>query len=583
VTTFAWTLILPLLAAPPAPTAASEPAPWVLRGVEARLSFNGDLLRALGLRLTKASGPDADGRLRVDLQGVGTLTATAPRGVFGTIVSGEVGFEEAPALVWSGGLVGLGGARLRGGLTEKTLEILGADGALLFTADHMHVNVDRQAGRIRLYNLDLRLSPGLAGRLGEPRHTGLPVATLEVRAAVEIPAGSVESLEGACTNPVWGPNDVGLVDIESVSQSAIEPGVRVAITPSASLSNQGTTDVPWYEKFHANSPPYNNDQHPLLTWNLYRVAGGALEQIGASAMKHAFFTINSGCACAGGNILWVGCGDTYGVGTNEDRFNLGPRSELTAHTGIWLRCGSIFDPNCDGIQDTPPIVDAFDRRMTVVESDLQTPGAEYYFDAWYVVRDDVNIFNTMGWKRVQPSFSGGTWSFALLTPLNLGAVVDEWVDPSAPGPNADNRLLDTGEGRLKVAVRATDLGGGQWSYAYVISNLDFDRRIGSFTVPRPSGTTVTNLVFHDGDNDATTDWAATVTPGSIVWQTPVDPGAQDWGRLFSFGFQVNAAPVAGAPVTVTLGIQEAPGGVLTTPIVGPSMITPVELQRFDVE
>ena len=579
-TPLAGALLLPLLAAPP----ASDDAPWALSQVEARLSWNGGLLRGLGLSLSHASAPDAEGRLRVDLQGAGSLAASAPRGVFGTILSGEVAFAEAPDLFWSGGRLSLAGARLRGGPREKTLEILGKDGAPLFTADHMHVNVDRQAGRVRLYNLDLRLSPDLARRLGESRRAGLAVASLEVRAAALIPKSSVERLEGACSNPNFGPSDVALVDLSSVTQTAREPGVRVAITPSASLMNVGTTDVPWHAKFSGSFPPYNNDQHPFLSWNMYRVANGVFEQIGASALKHAFFTVNSGCGCPGGDILWVGCGDTYGVGTNEDRFNLGPRSEVTAHTGVWQRCGSIFDPNCDGIEDVPPIVDEFDRRMTVAESDLQTPAATYYVDGWYVVRDDVDIFNTMGWIEVQPVLSGGTWIFQQLTSMVHGAVVDDWVDPGSPGPNADSRLLDTGEGKLEVAVRATDLGGGQWAYAYVISNLEFDRRIGSFEVPLPGGTSVSNVKFHDGDNDPATDWAATVVPGDhIAWQTPTDPAAQDWGRVFTFQFQTDAAPVAGSPVTVSLGIQEPPAGSLTTPILGPSLLTPVELQRFGVE
>jgi len=44
----------------------------------------------------------------------------------------------------------------------------------------------------------------------------------------EIPEGSVERLEGACTNPEWGPGDVALADIGFVNQTAYEPGVRVA-------------------------------------------------------------------------------------------------------------------------------------------------------------------------------------------------------------------------------------------------------------------------------------------------------------------------------------------------------------------
>ena len=47
--------------------------------------------------------------------------------------------------------------------------------------------------------------------------------------------------------------------------------------------------------------------------------------------------------------------------------------------------------------------------------------------------------------------------------------------------------MDTASGRLKVAVRATDLGEGQWRYDYAVMNLDFDPRVAAFSVPLPAG------------------------------------------------------------------------------------------------
>ena len=48
--------------------------------------------------------------------------------------------------------------------------------------------------------------------------------------------------------------------------------ILIAVAPSATLKNVGVTDIPWHGKFSGNFPPYNNDQHPYLAWNMYRLA-----------------------------------------------------------------------------------------------------------------------------------------------------------------------------------------------------------------------------------------------------------------------------------------------------------------------
>jgi hypothetical protein len=336
--------------------------------------------------------------------------------------------------------------------------------------------------------------------------------------------------------------------------------------------------VPWRAKFSAPGPPYNNDQHPFLIWNMYRVANGAFEQLGASGLKHAFLTVNSNCACAGGNILWVGCEDTYGVGTNDSSGSVGPRKEVRAHTGEWNRCGSIFDVNCDGVPNSaPPFSGPEDkRRLSVLETDLQTPGAQYFWDSWYLVRDDVNIFNTMGYRQVSPVWTGTVWSFGLLTSLTPGPAIDGWVNPASPGPNADSQRIDTGEGQLTLAVRATDLGGGRWRYSYALMNHDFDRKIRSFALPLPEGAVVTAATFHDSDRNPVTDWVATIKPGEeISWQGPTTPAGRlgallDWGMTNSFSFEVNLAPSPVQGVEARLAVAKAPTSWLRVPILGPA-------------
>lgn len=567
-------LMLAVLAALP----AQAQERWELSAARVSLRINAGLVRDLGIRLAPAVRPDRDGYARYELGAEGRMVALAPGSIFGTVDMGEFQIAGGPRLSWRGDAVSLRGARIQPGLEPNTLTITGADGSPLFVADHRHFTVDRRARSLRLFNMDLRLSPELAARLRAPRHAGLAIGVLEVNTAAAIPRGAVEQPLGACVNPNWGDpdNDVSLINLSQVSQVARGGGI-VAIAPSAVLRNVGVTDVPWISKFSAPQPPYNNDQHPYLVWNMYRVSNGRLEQIGVSGLKHAFLTVNSGCGCPGGSILWVGCEDTYGVSTNNSTNSLSPRGEITAHTGVWKRCGSIFDPDCNGVQDPVPGFSGpgDKRRLAVLETDLQAAGAQYYFDSWYVVRDDVNIFNTMAYRTVTPTFDGTSWSFGPLGPHTLGAVVDAWVNPANPGPSADNHRLDTAEGSLTAAVRATNVGGGRWRYDYALMNHDYDNGITTFAVPLPAGATVTNTYFHDVDRDASTDWVPNVTPGAqIRWQAPPSPLTpvsyfMDWGLLYTFSFEVDAAPTAPGGSAIVLGVLEGPTRTLAIPLLTP--------------
>ena len=103
----------------------------------------------------------------------------------------------------------------------------------------MHFTVDRGAGRVRLFNIDLRLTAESAALLGEPRYAGVAVGVLELALDVEVPEGSRVEPSGACSGASWGAppnNDVALININSVQQVAREgvfPSGRVAVAPSA--------------------------------------------------------------------------------------------------------------------------------------------------------------------------------------------------------------------------------------------------------------------------------------------------------------------------------------------------------------
>jgi hypothetical protein len=562
------------------PLAADEPQKaliWSAREGNTTLHLNPHLLRDLGMEVRSATpGRPTEGgdymAYTFAAPAPWTLQFTVSEGAVRNFTGGVLRHLGDVTLSFRSGSVSLANFELRPGTKERTFEILDGQGRVLLLADHMHMRLEPEAARLAVFNMDLRLSRTFAELLGEPRHEGLAIGVLTLDAAVTAPVDHKASLQGSCTSPQWDLDvDVGLIGMGSVTQTARQDG-RVVVTPSATLRNVGAADVPWYQKFSGTFPPFNNDQHPFLVWAFYRVSDNRLRMIGQSQVKHAFLTINSNCPCSSGNILWaVGCEDTYGTGTNSSRNNLAFRDEIEAHLGIWNRCGSHFDQNCDGAQDpgTGNGTDVFDRRMAIPETELQVSPATYYADAWYLVRDDINIFNTMGYHQVTPVFSGSTWSFGL-GPFTLGPVINAWVNPANPGLGNSNTTITTVDGHVQVAARTTDLGGGNIQYSYAVMNHDFDRQIRSFSVPLGPGVTPTDIFFGDLNQSTADDWQATVAGGSITWSTPPgDPGANalDWGTLYSFSFVVQGPPV---PATATLGILEPGiGTTLTTGTVAP--------------
>ena len=211
-------------------------------------------------------------------------------------------------------------------------------------------------------------------------------------------------------------------------------------TPSSTLRNSNkpnTADIPGTR----NSPEPtvwatripNADQHPYLIWNLYRISDGQLEQIAASGVKHAWLTTNGGCSSPfGGHMLSPNCQDTYGVGNNDAYDDLGPRSEIDPAGGWFGRCGSIFDSNCDGVSN-PVSSNGFRDRLIVRESQLQVPGAVYYSDSWYIVQDDIDIYNTMMHRTMQPVGGASSWTPGSQGVAILGPMINTWVDPQATG------------------------------------------------------------------------------------------------------------------------------------------------------
>jgi len=568
-----------------APGKGVETASWAVLDAVTTIALDTATLSGLGLEVT-TNAPSGRVRsphpLSVLPHGAPTFEAAGPIVLRAAVATdGFHGFEGGP-LQLSGGFrlrgdsytLDLASLVLRPGKETTTLELVDASGVALLTTADAQWEFDLRAGQLRYLNADLRILPALARRLGEDRYAGLNVGVLDLDATLQVsslpaaPLPPVNATPPACGD--WsGTIDVALTNMSSIGQggvATVNGRSVVVVLPSANLQNVGTANVPWYSKFTNLGVPPWDDQHPFLVWQMVRSNAGVLEPLGRSDLKHAFLTLNSGCdpgACTDSHILGLGCTDVYGTSTNNNTDSLAPRSEVTASTGIWNHCGGVpshFDTNGDCTQDFFGAgEDAFTHGFKAAETDLQVAGAAYYVEAFYIIRNDVNIFNSMGYRQVAPAKPGSVWSFPLVGAYAQGPAINAWVNPATPGANADNRTLDTGEGHVQLAVRVTAVAGspGRKRYAYALQNHDFDRRFKSFRVPFDTTLgVIDNISYADGDGFAANDWTATVDAGGITWTAPAGtapPAEIDYATLVSFRFDSDQEPVA---TQSTLGVFE---------------------------
>ncbi len=494
--------------------------------------------------------PDA----RLDLLG--------PYGSLQGFAGGRLPHDGGFDLVWAEGRRSLQRFELRPAPPPRTFDLgpAGGEAALFLDGPHTTLYLDR--GEYAFLNMDLRIAEALAEELGNPELAGKLVGAAHVRLGL-VPGEAPRGSEPACTPDYDGDVDVELFLITALDEIHHD-GTRVAVAPGVGLRNVGVADVPWFRPIvpDGGGDPAAVGPHPFLVMNVYRLAGSTFRQIGRSDVKHAFFSANTSCPpCQPDQILFDGCEDFYSAYTNKQRLNLAPRDEIEASTGTWDTLGSHFDGDpADDFRDHHGDIDhpdELEHRLTLRDADLQTPGARYFIEAWYVTAGDIDIFNSMGFREVTPTFTSG-WSFPFVdSGLAQGPALDAWVDRAAPGPAASATVVPISGSEVELAARSTPSPTGLYRYDYALANFDLDRRLRSLSVPLPAGITVSDPTFYDGDDDPTNDWAATVTPTEIFWQTPPgDPSsnALDWGTMFSFSFEANGAP---AERTATLGILEA--------------------------
>jgi hypothetical protein len=539
------------------------------------LLLSAEILADLGVAIADAEttgAPLREGALGFALDAAQSSVALAGTGGgdFEGFASADLRHRGGFSLQRSGARIDLVGFRLRETAPPHALELRDASGARWLLVDRPHAKIE--SGQLSLSYADVRLSPELASWLGRPDLSGSYVGVLDAELAwstVKPDAAAGEAVAGGCVGDFTQPIDLLMVQISGLSQAAREAGVRVALAPGATVRNLGPGDVPWYRSIAPASPV---GPHPYLSLHFYRLANGALEQIGRADLKHTFFATNDNCPCPGDQILYAGCDDFYGLATNLDRANLAPRSEIDALTLAWTSLGSHFDgvPVDDfRHHGGDPAHDAFEHRLVVREPDLQTPGARYFYDGWYMAPDDTDLENSMGYREADPTLNGSTWSFPTVdTGTANGSILDVFVDPQNVQPGEATELVDTGAGRVHLAVVTTALGGGDFHYEYALMNFDVERQIASFSLPLLPGQTVSNAGFGDGNANPLDDWAVSTAGGRVTWTAPAG-NALDWGTLFNFRMDVDAAPVeafarltplvAGTPSTLSARTLPEPG------------------------
>ncbi|MCP4202735.1 MAG: hypothetical protein GY769_12470 [bacterium] len=563
--------------------------PVELTGGRTEVRFNAHLLEDLGIsleRFTASEKADQPGLMEFRILETSVLGLALPSGSYRGPVSGFLSHEGGLEIDWQDDHVSLLGFELHPGLPPNAFELRASDGSLVFVLDNPHPQPNSDGSEFLFLDMDLRFSGQLAERLGRPELEGLAVGEAHVRtrrkARAQVPTheplSGAEAGAGLCAPDFNGPVDVLLESMSSVSET-FHDSQRVALAPAVRLQNVGTADVPWYRSIAPDGWGSFTvvGQHPFLVMHLYRLADGRIEQIGRSDAKHAFFSGNTPpCDCQADQVLFNDCTDLYGASTNANRKFLAPREEITASTGAWTSTASHFDgPLPDDLRghDEADHLDPFEHRLSAAIADLQTPGAEYRLEAWYLVQGDIDIFNSMGHRAVVPTV-GTPWTFPFAdVELTQGSVLDTWVDPLAPPVGAAHVNITTNpdEGELKLAVKASVLPTGLYHYEFALMNFDFDRQIDSFSVPLPAGAIVQNAWFGDVDSDPGNDWSATVSAGSITWQAPAG-NELDWGTLFNFSFDTNTQPGA---VQVTLGVLEAGSPMVLTPTtVAPATLLP---------
>jgi len=529
---------------------------WSVQNGRTTVHFNTELMDDLGLSLTDVrqtatinDNPHMEGpQWHFRLAETSDLTFKVDEGIFAASapLEGSLYFEGGFGVRDnnSGQSVAVSNfevapATQQTGIGPRTVFELRNEGeAPAFDLVYGGIRYLRDEDVLHVYGFDVKISEVSAQQLGRPELSGRMIGMGEIHSDITMSGGV------AFTGEIPGPNSRGGCTVRDVKLgildniSYVNGGGGVAALSMATTScNVGNCDVEW-------EAPMDED-HPGIAMSLYRLMNDRFEQVGVSYIKHGFFALSSSqCTpCqnpSNGDYLGVGCSDTYGVGNNSDRRWLGPRSEWSSFPGTWECTGSHFS---DGVQDCNRRHSSGGHsntahRVEVLDSDIDNPGASYFFSSYYIVRDDDNKINNMGYRPCTVSGGPNNWNFndGSGYPVIEGPAVAQWGD-------FQTWATLPGDGQVYLASKATDMGGGVTHFEYALLNYDADKKIKSFEVPLSGATGLANIGYHDPDLDAGNDWGANTSGGSITWSTTDHPIG--FGEMFNFRFDAMTESEAG--------------------------------------
>jgi hypothetical protein len=569
-----WILALCLFAAAQSGQ-AERPDPkqvWQTDGGRMTLEIRGDFLPDFGIEVLHQGEPvNSRKKLRFTVEQLEAIKIHAPWGIFHSLLQDSGRLWADTDLTFRRGARELTLDRIQIIPGERDGHALflavDAQGNLLFTMSHLHIGLAAETGVLSAANAEVEASAYLAERLGLPQMAGMPIALGWLDLDLSIPEGAelAGTPPGCAERPIWPQDgqfeaDVTLIGMSNVAYQGVQPRTgRIKTAPSATLKNESQADIPWIGHFDSISIyPYSpQDQHPFLVWNIYKIAEGRIEMIGASGVKHAFYTVNANCTvCAewpeGYHVLWPGCEDTYSSGNNDTSTYQGPRDEIEASIGGWENCGSFFDPECTGSQSG--FSGQWLNRLLIDPDEFQQPDTQYFMDAWYVIQYDTNIWNGMGFRPIDPTPSGSGW-FMNPGTFSQGPVISQWVEENTTDPMADHDVIvipsetpaadypdNMPQGHLRLLVKVTETQPGRYRYNYALQNYDFDRALDGFKIAVPPGAEITDIHFGDIDDNPNNDWVTTIGNGFVAFRA-TEGNRLDWFTLFNFEIEIDAAPV----------------------------------------
>lgn len=617
------------------PAELDSTALWSTWSGQGEMELRGDFLKDFGVEVVVGSDRVLERtRQGLAVQNLGSLELYAPAGNFARFTEGRIDLATDYSLSAGGSSVSLRNLvavpTIDPSNGHPALQLLDGAGTHLFTMTHLHVFALPDERLLQVHNADLIATAALADRLGVDVLENMPVGMVWLDLNLHIPPGAitggveVEDELGrgsfSCTGrPLWPQDgsenvvDVGLINIGTVAYQGRQPGTnRIKVAPSATLKSLGFGDAVWISKFSSRAfyPFDPADQHPYLVWNMYRIADGRIEQLGTSGVKHAFTTLNfncdaviASCPYLNGSILGPECEDVYSSGTNDSNSNQGPRYDINPDTGLFFSTGSFFDPNATGNQTVQST--SFENRLMVDETELSTPGAEYFLDSWYVVLHDVDIWNSMGYHPISPTPAGNGWTFNPGA-FNVGPVIDQWVPEGTTDPLETHVSIriknnDGGasypdnmpQGHLRVLSKVTEVAPGRWRYNYAIQNYDFKRGIDQVRIPVPASGQLFETYFGapEVDGHQVEPWAVQRDGGELVFtappptpQTPPAPPASNaltWFSLFNFEFETDIAPIDGGALMNLRAAEAGTPNELSANVVAPGLLEGIFLDGFE--